>query len=367
MCRQASSGEVAGQRHDLVGGEAARGRTSHPLETARLYCVLSNSTQKGATVFRHLEINLAASFDPKAIADLLWDRTCPLRVTVTVIPPPCNTTMASGITSTAKVYLPVRRLDFAIMLPLPLQTFRVSFFEQLLYSAHQRPVICGRPYSKMIAAREVIADESGFLTLGQPECAPPCQPPRKKAKEEGTGRGLAEAHYEPFNPGCFDVVHSSQRGIARPAHATTFDLPLDGSISIIDNAGSSGPVAIEVQAVESFCSPVFNQQNPQTTVGVYQWLSSFSVFDQSGAQVSEPVLSPIGTALTGYGQNCSVMPYCPQPSGPSSETVLSGTLFVSGDSTLDISTIISGLNIVSENLGTAADAARWLFDQPAVS
>ena len=44
---------------------------------------------------------------------------------------------------------------------------------------------------------------------------------------------------------------------AQPAHATTFDLPLDGSISIIDNAASSGPVAIEVQAVENFCLPVF--------------------------------------------------------------------------------------------------------------
>lgn len=54
--------------------------------------------------------------------------------------------------------------------------------------------------------------------------------------------------------------------------------------------------------------------------------------------------------MTGYGQNCSVIPYCPRPSGPSSETVLSGTLFISGNSTLDISTIISGLNIVSENL-----------------
>ena len=137
---------------------------------------------------------------------------------------------------------------------------------------------------------------------------------------------------------------------ARPVHATTFDLPLNGSISIIDSAASSGPVAIEVQAVENFSLPVFNQQNPQATVGVYQWISSFSVFDQSGSQVSEPSLSPFGTALTGYGQNCWAIPYCPQPSGPSSETVLSGTLFVPGNSTLDISTIISGLNIVSENL-----------------
>jgi hypothetical protein len=135
-----------------------------------------------------------------------------------------------------------------------------------------------------------------------------------------------------------------------PVHATTFDLPLDGSISIINNTGSPGPVAIEIQAVESFSLPVFNQQNPQTTVGVYQWIASFSVFDQSGSQVSEPGLSPFGTALTGYGQNCSVIPYCPRPSGPSSETILSGTLFIPGNATLDMSTIISGLNIVSENL-----------------
>jgi hypothetical protein len=138
--------------------------------------------------------------------------------------------------------------------------------------------------------------------------------------------------------------------VAQPLHATTFDLPLNGSISIIDDAASPAPVAIEVQAVESFSLPVFNQQNPQTTIGIYQWLTSFSVFDQSGLQVSEPNLSPFGTALTGYGQNCSVIPYCPRPSGPSSETILSGTLFISGDSTLDISTVVSGLNIVSEDL-----------------
>ena len=46
-------------------------------ETARLDRALSNSTQKGATIFRHLEINLAARIDPKAIADLLGDRHLP--------------------------------------------------------------------------------------------------------------------------------------------------------------------------------------------------------------------------------------------------------------------------------------------------
>ena len=133
-------------------------------------------------------------------------------------------------------------------------------------------------------------------------------------------------------------------------HAATFYLPLDGSISIIDSGASSGPTAIEIQAIESFSLPVFNQQSPQTTVGVYQWLASFSIFDQNGSPVSEPYLSTLGTTLTGYGQNCSASPYCPHPSGPSSTTILSGTLFVSGDSTLDISTIISGLNVLSENL-----------------
>jgi hypothetical protein len=135
----------------------------------------------------------------------------------------------------------------------------------------------------------------------------------------------------------------------RPALATTYDLPLNGSISITDNA-APGPIAIEVQATENFSLPVFDQQNPQTTVGVYQWIAAFSVFTQSGARVSEPLLSPFGTALTGYGQNCFVSPYCPHPSGSSSETVLSGTLFISGDSTLDTSTVISGTNIVSDNL-----------------
>ena len=134
-----------------------------------------------------------------------------------------------------------------------------------------------------------------------------------------------------------------------PAQATTYDLPLDGTISIDDN-GLAGQTPIEIQAVEGFSLPVFNQQSPQTTVGVYQWIANFSVLDQNGTPVSEPSLSPFGTALTGYGQNCSTRPYCPSPSGPSSETILSGTLFISGDATLDISTIISGENIVSDNL-----------------
>jgi hypothetical protein len=135
-----------------------------------------------------------------------------------------------------------------------------------------------------------------------------------------------------------------------PAHATTYILPLDGTVTISDNAASSSPTAIEIQAIENFSLPVFSQQNPQTTVGVYQWVANFSVFNQSGAQVSEPALSPFGTSLTGYGQNCSVSPYCPHPSGPNSETILSGTLFISGNSTLDVSTIISGMNILSSNV-----------------
>ena len=137
---------------------------------------------------------------------------------------------------------------------------------------------------------------------------------------------------------------------ARPGHATTFDLPLNGSISIIDNAPSAGPVAIEVQAVESFSLPVFNQQNPQTTVGVYQWLTSFSVFDQSGAQVSEPALSPFGTALTGYGQNCSSHPIV------LSRRVRAVKLFCLEHYSFPAPPrwisrrIVSGLNIVSEDL-----------------
>ena len=151
-----------------------------------------------------------------------------------------------------------------------------------------------------------------------------------------------------FNTGA--GFHSSGRAGRSDRARDYFDLPLNGSISIINDAALAGPIAIQVQAIDSFSLPVFNQQSPQTTVGVYQWLTSFSVLDQSGSQVSEPSLSPFGTALTGYGQNCAAIPYCPRPSSPSSETVLAGTLFIPGDSTLDISTVISGLNIVSENL-----------------
>ena len=145
-----------------------------------------------------------------------------------------------------------------------------------------------------------------------------------------------------------------------PAQATTYDLPLDGTISIDDN-GLAGQTPIEIQAVEGFSLPVFNQQSPQTTVGVYQWIANFSVLDQNGTPVSEPSLSPFGTALTGYGQNCSTRPYCPSPSGPSSETILSGTLFISGDATLDISTIISGENIVSDNLELLLNSTRRFY------
>ena len=49
--------------------------------------------------------------------------------------------------------------------------------------------------------------------------------------------------------------------VALPARATTFDLPLNGSISIVDTAVPSGPIAIGIEAVESFTLPVFNQQN----------------------------------------------------------------------------------------------------------
>jgi hypothetical protein len=159
---------------------------------------------------------------------------------------------------------------------------------------------------------------------------------------------------------CFGALAVLNILVAPHALAMTYTLPLDGSVSIVDNSTSSQPIAIEVQAAQDFTLPVFNQQNPLATVGLYQWIASFSVFNQNGSPVSEPTLSPLGTALTGYGQNCSVAPFCPQPSGPSSETILSGTLFISGNSTLDISTIIAGTNILSSNLELTLTAPEGL-------
>ncbi len=140
-------------------------------------------------------------------------------------------------------------------------------------------------------------------------------------------------------------------------NAATFSLPLDGTVSIVGdlpasyNPSSFGPVEIEIQAIETFPLPVFDPLNPATTVGVYQWSADFSVEGQNSAPVPEPDLSPFGTALTGYGQNCSVAPYCPSPSGDSSETILSGELFISDDAlTLQISTSIFTLNVPSYDL-----------------
>ena len=140
-------------------------------------------------------------------------------------------------------------------------------------------------------------------------------------------------------------------------NAATFDLPLDGTVTIVGdlpasyNPSSFGPVEIEIQAVENFSLPAFNPLTPSTTAGVYQWSANFSVLSQNGSAVPEPDLSPLGTALTGYGQNCWVIPYCPNPSGDSSETILAGGLFISGDAlTLQISTNIYALNVPSYDL-----------------
>jgi hypothetical protein len=150
----------------------------------------------------------------------------------------------------------------------------------------------------------------------------------------------------------FLVAASAER-----ANAATFDLPLNGTVSIVGdlpatyNPSSFGPIEIEIQAIENFSLPVFSQQNPLTTVGVYQWSTSFTVLNQGGSSVPEPSLSPFGTTLTGYGQNCWTGPYCPNPSGDSSETILSGDLFVSGDAlTLEMSTNIFTLNVPSDDL-----------------
>jgi len=146
-------------------------------------------------------------------------------------------------------------------------------------------------------------------------------------------------------------------GTVGRAAAATFDLPLNGTISITGDLPSSydpspfGPVAIEIQAIENFPLPTFNELDPTTTVGVYQWTANFSVLDQNGSPIPEPDLSAVGTALTGYGQNCSAIPYCPSPSGDGSETILSGDLFVSGDAlTLQIATDIFALNVPSYDL-----------------
>lgn len=128
------------------------------------------------------------------------------------------------------------------------------------------------------------------------------------------------------------------------------------SISIVGALPTSyepsqfGSVAIEIQAIEKFGLPVFNPINLTSSVGVYQWVANFSVVNQDGTVIPEPVLSPRGIALTGCGQNCYVTPYCPRPSGLSSQTVLSGALFISDDATLEISTSIFGINLLSGNL-----------------
>ncbi len=141
------------------------------------------------------------------------------------------------------------------------------------------------------------------------------------------------------------------------ANAETFDLPLDGTVTIVGTLPASynpsvyGPIEIEVNAIENFSLPEFNQLNPMTTVGVYQWQADFTVLNQSGSPVSEPSLSPFGAALTGYGQNCWVSPYCPRPSGESSETNLAGDLYFSDDAlTLQISTSIFTENDSTDDL-----------------
>jgi hypothetical protein len=144
---------------------------------------------------------------------------------------------------------------------------------------------------------------------------------------------------------------------AEHVNAATFDLPLDGTVSILGelpasyNPSTFGPIEIEIQAIENFSIPVFDPLNPATTVAVYQWSANFSVLNQYGSPVPEPDLSPFGTTLTGYGQNCTVTPYCPSPSGDSSETILAGDLFISDDDlTLQISTNIFNLNVPSDDL-----------------
>jgi hypothetical protein len=143
-------------------------------------------------------------------------------------------------------------------------------------------------------------------------------------------------------------------GIARPVDAATFNLPLNGTVAIVGDLPASynpspfGPVEIGVQASQNFSLPGFNLQNPANTVGVYEWIAKFSVID-SGTPIPQPLLSAFGTALTGYGQNCSVSPFCPSPPGGSS--ILSGDLFISDTArTLTISTTVFTQNVLSSDL-----------------
>jgi hypothetical protein len=100
--------------------------------------------------------------------------------------------------------------------------------------------------------------------------------------------------------------------------AATFNLLLDGTVSRVGdlpisfNPSSFRPVEIGIQAFENFSLSVFNQLNPSTIVGVYQWSPDFAILNQNGSPISESDLSPFGTTLTGYGQNCGAIPFCPR-------------------------------------------------------
>jgi hypothetical protein len=144
---------------------------------------------------------------------------------------------------------------------------------------------------------------------------------------------------------------------AERGNAVTLDLPLNGTVSLAGDLPASyhpstfGPIQIGIQVVEDFPLPIFNPANPANTVAMYQWSTSFSVLNQNGSAIPEPDLSPLGTALTGYGQNCNSVPFCPRPSGDSSETILAGYLYVSPEAlTLQISTDIFALNVPSYDL-----------------
>ncbi|HXW63767.1 MAG TPA: type II toxin-antitoxin system VapC family toxin, partial [Burkholderiaceae bacterium] len=72
LCQRESS-DVAAERHDFVGGQAAGRGAAHPLEAARFDRTLADSPQKGTTVLSNLELDFAARIDAKAIADRLGD------------------------------------------------------------------------------------------------------------------------------------------------------------------------------------------------------------------------------------------------------------------------------------------------------
>src|SRR5262249_8240783 len=89
---------AAGQRHDLVRGEAARCRAAHAFEAVRRRPALADSAEKRPAVFGDLEIHLVARFDAEAITHTLRDRYLALARPRNRHPNLRNTRLSLGIT-----------------------------------------------------------------------------------------------------------------------------------------------------------------------------------------------------------------------------------------------------------------------------